>query len=293
MSNQLMTIDDMARVSKAMAQSNYFKVDINQAMVKIAAGQEMGIGPAASMMGIHIIQGKPELGANLIASLIKNDPRYDYRVLSLDEEGCEIAFYEDGEDIGKSSFTKADAQQAKLLGKDNWSKFPRNMYFARALSNGARWYTPGVFGGAPVYTPDELGADVDEEGEYIDVTPTVVQASDNGQDANAEIFPDNEGAPAERIAQQPHIGLSGKDGMSVAEQDIWDSNASFIPAAMALGYRAQQHVTNTLKNLGYDSIPGTGKGDERVVMYRELAHYRQLRADGLDGDAAVDAIRNV
>jgi hypothetical protein len=36
------------------------------------------------------------------------------------------------------------------------------MLYARALSNGAKWYCPDVFGG-PIYTPDELGAVVDGE----------------------------------------------------------------------------------------------------------------------------------
>jgi len=51
------------------------------------------------------------------------------------------------------------------------------------MSNGARWYTPDIFGG-PVYTPEELGAVVDgETGEVIDApTPRVVtkQPASNG-----------------------------------------------------------------------------------------------------------------
>ncbi|RDT44717.1 hypothetical protein DXF87_27490, partial [Enterobacter roggenkampii] len=35
-------------------------------------------------------------------------------------------------------------------------KFPKNMLFARAMSNGVKWFTPDVFSG-PVYTPEELG----------------------------------------------------------------------------------------------------------------------------------------
>jgi hypothetical protein len=38
------------------------------------------------------------------------------------------------------------------------------MLFARAISRGARRFAPGIFGGAPVYTPDEMGVDTDEEG---------------------------------------------------------------------------------------------------------------------------------
>ena len=37
------------------------------------------------------------------------------------------------------------------------------------MTNGAKWYTPGIFGGAPVYTPEELGADVDENGDVVTV----------------------------------------------------------------------------------------------------------------------------
>ena len=77
------------------------------------------------------------------------------------------AFFEDGKGIGRSRFTLQDAQKAGLNGSDNWRKYPRNMLFARALSNGVKWYCPDVTGG-PAYTPDELGAVVDEDGEVIE-----------------------------------------------------------------------------------------------------------------------------
>ena len=40
----------------------------------------------------------------------------------------------------------------------------------RALSNGVRWYCPDFGGGAPIYTPEELGANVDEDGNVVDGT---------------------------------------------------------------------------------------------------------------------------
>jgi hypothetical protein len=51
----------------------------------------------------------------------------------------------------------ADARTAQLGGQ-NYQKFPRNMLFARAMTNGARIHCPDVFVGS-VYTPDELGAE--------------------------------------------------------------------------------------------------------------------------------------
>jgi hypothetical protein len=157
----------MQRTAKALAASGYFSDarDISQAIVKVMAGAELGLPPFASMTGIHIIQGKPVLGANVLATLIKNDPRYDYRVLELTEKVCRIEFYEHGKPCGVSVFTAEDAKKA---GTKNMDKNPRNMLFARSISNGAKWYTPGVFGGAPVYTPDDFGLEVDADGVIID-----------------------------------------------------------------------------------------------------------------------------
>jgi hypothetical protein len=45
------------------------------------------------------------------------------------------------------------------------------MLFSRALSNGVGWYCPDLFIGA-VYTPEELGAEVDGEGDVIKVVTT-------------------------------------------------------------------------------------------------------------------------
>ena len=75
------------------------------------------------------------------------------------------AFVEHGKEIGRSRFDKADATKA---GTQNVDKFARNMLFARAISNGVKWYCPDVFSTA-VYTPEELGIQVDGEGEIAGI----------------------------------------------------------------------------------------------------------------------------
>lgn len=160
---------DIASLGDILAKSGYFQDtrDAAQAIVKVLAGQEMGIGSIAAMTGIYIVKGRVTLSANLMAALIKRSGHYNYRVTELSDTACEIEFSENGQVIGISRFTMQDALKAKLSG-DNWARFPRNMLFARALSNGAKWYTPDAFGGSPIYTPDELGAAVDEDGEVIE-----------------------------------------------------------------------------------------------------------------------------
>ena len=166
------SVDDLARIGKMMAVSGYFQDarEAAQAAVKVQAGMEMGFGPFTSMTGIHIIQGRPSVGANLMASAVKTNPRYDYRVREMTDQACRIEFFEiiggKRESIGVSEFTLADGKKA---GTKNLDKFPRNMLFARAMSNGIRWFCPDAFNGNTVYTPEELGADVDEDGNIIEV----------------------------------------------------------------------------------------------------------------------------
>jgi hypothetical protein len=169
---QPMQLPSMTDLGTLLAKSGYFQDarDMSQAVVKILAGQELGFGPIASMTGVNIIKGKVALSANLMAAAIKRSGRYNYRVKKLTETECEIHFYEGQEMVGPSSFTIADAKKAGLSGV-NWSAYPKNMLFARALSNGAKWYCPDLSGG-PLYTPDELGSVVDgETGEMVHETP--------------------------------------------------------------------------------------------------------------------------
>jgi hypothetical protein len=161
-------MDDLARLGNMLAQSGYFAdaKDAAQCGVKGLAGLEMGFGAFASMSGIHLISGRPAIGANLMAARVKASGRYDYRVRDLTPTACTIEFFQGSESIGVSTFTIEDARKA---GTKNLDKFARNMLFARAMSNGVRWFTPDVFLGATVYTPEELGATVDEDGRVLDV----------------------------------------------------------------------------------------------------------------------------
>ena len=147
------TIDDLTRLSAMLAKSGFFSDtrEAAQCGVKVLAGLELGFPTIASMCGIHIINGKPTLGAHLMAAAVKRSGKYNYRVTQHDNNGCVIAFYENGEMIGESSFTKQDAVAAGALDGKNahtWKKFPRNMMFARAMSNGVRWYCPDIFTGS-------------------------------------------------------------------------------------------------------------------------------------------------
>jgi hypothetical protein len=135
-----------------------------QAVVKIMAGAEMGISPFAAMAGIHIIQGKPKIGAGLMAARVKGFGKYDYRVVEHTDKVCSIEYFQVAKSLGISTFTIEDARKA---GTKNLDKFPKNMLFARAMSNGVKWYTPDIYE-SPVYVPEEMEA-VTEDATSIEV----------------------------------------------------------------------------------------------------------------------------
>ena len=177
MSNELAVRNDigLSQLGTVLAQCGYF-ADARQeaqAIVKVLAGQELGFGPIASMTGIYIVKGRVTLSANLMAAAVKRSNRYDYRVLTLTDQECDLAFSENGELLGHSSFTMDDAKRAGL-NSQTWTAYPRNMLFSRAISNGVKIYCPDVTNG-PAYTPDELGATVDGATGEIIIEAEVVE----------------------------------------------------------------------------------------------------------------------
>ncbi len=154
----------LSQIGQTFAQSGFFSDARNaaQALVKVMAGAEIGIPPVASMTGIHIIKGTVTIGAHLMAATLKRSGKYTYCIREHTAQKCALEFFERGESLGISEFT---AEDARRTGTQNMQKFPLNMLFARALSNGVKWHCPDLFVG-PVYTPEEL-SQTDENNQPI------------------------------------------------------------------------------------------------------------------------------
>jgi hypothetical protein len=157
----------LQRICKCLVASGDFKNvrDVSQAVSRAMVGMEIGQGVTWSLMNISIIEGKPSFSASGMGAMIKASGKYRYRVTEHTRDRCEIEFLErvDGvwESVGNASFDMEDAKAAGLAGRKNWSAYGRNMLFARALSNGCRWFCPDVLMGN-AYTPEDFGYAEDE-----------------------------------------------------------------------------------------------------------------------------------
>lgn len=178
---QPQNLEETMKLGGVLAKSGFFNdaKQEAQAVVKVLAGAELGFGPVQSMNNIYIINGRIAISAHLMANAVKRSKKYNYKINQLDNTACRIEFFENGQSVGESPFTIQDAKQA---GTKNINTFPRNMLFARAMSNGVRWYCPDIFSG-PVYTPDEFvqtenGAEVIDAGEPVYVNQSTGEVVD-------------------------------------------------------------------------------------------------------------------
>ena len=269
-------LGDLRQVAQMLAMSGYFDAKgsteqaISQIATKILAGQELGYGPFASVQGIHVIQGKPAMSANLMAAAVKASTRYDYRVRQIDDNGVTIEFFEriagKLESLGVSTFTKEDAQKA---GTQNMAKYARNMLFSRAMSNGVKWYCPDVFSGNAMYTPEEMGVTVNGDGEIIETTYTVAQptpaATPDAQNGHSN--GNGHSAPA----TAPAIELPPEVAMWQSPQDAYD---------WAIGIGASENVFSA-KNAFTNAVNAYGgklKASNAQQVYMSFYQERMARA---------------
>lgn len=160
----------------------------------IMTGREMGLGDMEALQQINVIDGRPCPSAQMMRKLVmRAGHRIDIGELTpercvlrgtrTDGTDCVIEWgtadamraglvgtfeaWETGEGGRRHKLTWSPEwggakpewvdRKGKLVVKDNWQRYPRQMLFARATSELCRALFPDVLGVAN-YTPDELGA---------------------------------------------------------------------------------------------------------------------------------------
>lgn len=133
----------------------------------ISYGQTLGVDPMTAVQSIHVINGKPTASADLIAGLVRR-AGHKLRVTGDDRKAvAQIIRADDPDFTFEVAWTIERAQAAKLTGKDTWKSFPAAMLKARAITEVARAACSEILQGT-IYTPEELGAVVDQDGNPVD-----------------------------------------------------------------------------------------------------------------------------
>jgi hypothetical protein len=175
------------------------------AVAIILKGKELGIGPMAAFAGITVIQGKPVVSPQLMLSLINRSGLMQDMKIEDDGETCRVTMKRAGRAQHTSAFSMEDAKAMQLATKDNWKKMGAIMRQWRAVAANARVTFPDVIDG--MYTPEEMGAAVDEDGAIIE----------------GEVVEEYRPAPEAKAIPQNHSG-HGK-GMYASPEQVIEFNA--------------------------------------------------------------------
>lgn len=141
--------------------------NVPKVLACIAKGRAMGIADMDAIGGIDIIQGNARLSARLMVALVR---KHGHSIQSLERtrEKCVVrGRRRDTGDTEVAEWTMEDAKLAGLAGKDNWKKYPRQMLWARAVSELCGILFADCFSGS-VYTPEDFGGLTADEVEDID-----------------------------------------------------------------------------------------------------------------------------
>ncbi len=197
----------LSQLANHMSKSGFFKagneqLGAYQTLAKLVFGRDLGLSATAALTGIHIVEGKPEISANVQAQMVKTyvgpeGERYDYKVDQMTTEACAITFLrrrrgDEWEVLGQSTYSMADARTAGLDQKAVWRKHPRNMLFARCVSDGVAFYCPEVTNGIRVYSEGEIDVNRDHAPAPVKVESAVAEPQSSASTASAEVQSESE-----------------------------------------------------------------------------------------------------
>lgn len=144
-------------------------------------GRALGLDVVTTITTIHVIKGKPTQSADLMLGRARSA---GHRVrIKPERDRCVVSIvrFDDPDDETVIDWTLDDAVTAGLCtlkdGKpwsrsskgepQSWEKYPRAMLRSRAIAEAVRTCCPEVLHGA-IYTPEELGAYVDQDGSPVE-----------------------------------------------------------------------------------------------------------------------------
>lgn len=153
--------------------------------------RELGMPVMVGFAHIHVIKGKPTLSAEMMQALARrNLPGLVINIVESTNDKASVEFIrpEPGSKPFKITFTLEDAKKAEITNNPSWKKYPAAMLWSRAVSSGLRKVCPEALMGVS-YTPEEMGAHVDESGHVIPTTGREIPEDSSSPPAGPKPIP--------------------------------------------------------------------------------------------------------
>lgn len=304
------SLEAQMRYAEVLAASNLLpKAYRDQpANVLLAAqlGEALGIPTIQAINSIHVIDGRPSAGADLIASIVRRAGHRLRVAETKDREGPVVTatlIRADDPDFGfVAQWNIAKARAAGLLAKENWKKYPGQMMRNRAVMEVCRMGASDAMYGVN-YDPEELegiqipSADRDWRAE-TDAAGTVTDLAHLWSDAHrAHALDDDLRAYMQARKQALLDSESAVVDVVVEEVDAATGEVlATVPASPAPSPAKRVTLSAILRELdrcgvtapeadAYMPVLGLGEGRLRALTQSQaielLDRLRELDRDGL------------
>lgn len=247
-STQVDTLDQKIQWCEMMAHGDMLPAQYRRKPANLLFAVEyadaLGIPRINAITSVHVIDGKPTASSDLIGSLVrKAGHRLRVRVEGAGTKAVVTATIVRADDPDfefKSVWNWTRALNAGVTGKDNWKKWPEAMMKARAITEVAREAASDALFGV-IYTPEELDAVVDEDGNVVrDAT-----ARREATRAQATRVHPEQQQQAEQAPKRTEIEIAADIVVAAAEEET-ETVKTLWREARANGYGALIEDTNAL-----------------------------------------------
>ena len=233
---KLTTLEDMWKFAQYVHKAGIRKRTINsaeQAFCIIQYGDELGIGPMASIKGITFKGDMPTVDGDLALGLVRNSGLCEYVKESFENGTATCIVKRQDQDTSiKRQFSHADAQKAKLIGKPGpWSQYEERMKRYRALGFALRDSFPEVMNG--IHITQEI-----EEDTLDPPTCNTPKRQDRrtveSQEVTSQEEPTTPPADTDGITEEDAGGTSEEDFLDTTYEPVVDDDEPGSEAALAL-----------------------------------------------------------
>jgi hypothetical protein len=208
------TLPEKMEWARALATSNLlprqYQNNPGNLLFAVEYADALGVSRINAITSIHVIEGKPSASADLIAALVRR-AGHTLRVLGDDTFAeAHLIRFDDPEFTYRARWDMDKARAAGLTGKGVWKSYPGAMLRSRVITEVARMGASDALFGV-IYTPEELGAEVDADGEVVHQV-TTARAGSGADRARTALgvtqTGGSEGSPAETSVAEGAAGSS-------------------------------------------------------------------------------------
>lgn len=155
--------------SQMLASSNLvppnFKGKPEEILIAMQMGSELGLKPLQSLQSIAVIGNKPTIWGDSLVAICQGSGLLQDITEEVTDEYATVTVIRTGQEPHTVTFTKKDAETAKLWGKTGpWTQYPKRMMKNRARAFALRDKFADVLSG--------FGITEEEKDRVLDVTPS-------------------------------------------------------------------------------------------------------------------------